>query len=245
MKKTYLNLDFVLALTFAGMNVGQLDEHADGLFTAYKHLLVKESVEGLTRDERLVKEALASTAIACAKEANRLTGTHRLRTDLPTLAEAYARECDGNQPVDAELAEMVNGAATTSQTQAEAEGEKKNATPEAPAPADSEGAAKKTRKGRLEDSVVEEIRGLLNETDPAKKMKQGEIAKKYGIDASTVSDIKVGRGRYGKTGGEATAVTKENTNDVPASTQTPAGVNETETQNAPAAPSADGEVAGF
>lgn len=242
-KSKYFQIDFLLALTFASMSIEEANEHTDELFEHYKSLKAKEHFQnGLTPDDRRLMNTIGDLAIAGARHVNATTGEFRWRTDLPTTKESFSREMDANEPVTEEMKAEVNGvdgsSATSTQTQAQTEEAKRN-NAEAPGAADANtGEGKKQRK-RLPDDVVEKIRAYLKlaPTDPGYK-KQGEIAKEFGIDPSTVSDIKVGRGRYGKdqvqTADQATA-SGTNTSAAPAAevtngTPAPAQSNGTETK---------------
>lgn len=241
MKK--FSFEILTFMVCSTMSIGELDETVDGLFDQYKHLKAKQKLSGLTGHEVELLKITGERAIEAAKEANKKTKTLRWETTLPTDAQIFAREHDNKY--HEELHMEVAASATrkkadgptpdgnTDDTQIEPPSEDglslpdqasdtaKNVTAETPAAANAEsGEAKAKRKGRLDDATVEEIRAHLKQAPGTPgKLKQGEIAKKYNIDASTVSDIKVGRGRY------KDAVVEDPAVEVPA-TETPAPVVE-------------------
>lgn len=174
----YLSLDYLQALSFKGADLTQLNEHAEKLFEAYKHTLAKKHLEGvLKKREEAVLLMLSQLTLIAAHSANELAGVQRWRTNLPTIAECFAREAEDNAPLSKELAAAVNGAYVIR-------------VPEV----DSDENYKRKKRHVLSDETIALIRAELI----SGKLKSAEIARKYGCHDSTVCDIKHGRNRFGK-----------------------------------------------
>lgn len=205
------NMKFTLAeleeMTTFPSSVGETDELIENLYDDYKQITAKIHLADIpAKGDEALKKALGEKLVSAAKYCNELAKEDRWKTTLPTIQECF-------QPAEGSEVTQKNGDANISEAPA-AEEVKEVATPAAEKEVASaskeevvEEKAKETsekkKRSKLTDETVELIRQKI-----AANEKQSVIAKEFGIDPSTVSDIKCNRGRYAKKGAVATEGTQ-------------------------------------
>ena len=221
----HFTLEMLLALTVMPETRAEVDELVEDLFNDYKNVAARVHLaETPAEGDVELRDAIGTKALEVANHANTTFGTD-WRTTLPTIEECFSVENDDNKqhaetPVAAQaeeapalatavVEEEVSLIETKEQLQAFNDSVKENILAErkeeelakssagepdtAAAIAAAAAPVEKKKKQRLSDETVETIRKELEAGG-----KQSEIAKKYEIDPSTVSDIKCNRGRYAK-----------------------------------------------